>query len=107
MMMMVKVVMAMMVGSSECGSSSRCEHHSKKGEGDLPHASFISRSLLTGNTTFDVCAYSCTGTLIPRSASAKRAGSFRFCMARSTTTWTVSPSASSAGAPSGVGRNSR
>lgn len=104
---MVNVVTAMMVGSSECRSSSRCEHHSEKGEGDLPHASFISRGLPCGNTTLDVRAYSCTGMLIPRSAAANRSGSLVFCIARSTTTWTVSPSASSTDFLSGVARSSR
>jgi hypothetical protein len=43
MVTVVDVMVATMVGSGKCRSSSRCEHHNEKGEGDLPHASFISR----------------------------------------------------------------
>jgi hypothetical protein len=107
-MMTVVNVMTTMVGNGKCRSSSRCEHHNEKCEGNLPHAPFISRTLHSSNTIFDVRAYSCTGmALIPRSAAVKRSGSFAFCIARSTTTWTVSPSASSTGSVSGIGRSSR
>jgi hypothetical protein len=43
MVMMVMAVMTM-VGNGKCGCSSRYQHHNKKGQGDLPHTSFISRS---------------------------------------------------------------
>jgi hypothetical protein len=44
-MVMVMAVMTM-VSNGKCGSSSRCEHHNEKSEGNLPHdASFISRTL--------------------------------------------------------------
>jgi hypothetical protein len=45
---MMAVVMTMMTVMRmvlrECRSGSRGKHHSEKGQGDLPHASFISRS---------------------------------------------------------------
>jgi hypothetical protein len=42
MMPMVKMMAAVMVGSGKYRSSNRYAHHSKKGDGDLPHVPFIS-----------------------------------------------------------------
>src|SRR5882757_9171246 len=68
-MMCVMTVMTM-VGSGKCGRSSRYQHHNKKSQGGLPHASFISRTPEEWQDNI-VCMYL---TLRMRTQGAQRRG---------------------------------